>query len=283
MDLLSDYHVHTKASSCCKEDYGIIDAWREAQEKGIKFLGISDHDVPFKNTYLKKHKKDVNAIDDVFLGMEISIRDVKGRIMVSKENLSLLDYKMISEHVHVLPSWMFLYKGRRNFLKWWKTPELLWKIEKFYRRHVLMTENALKRNEPDILAHPWRFPWHAGILDIATIDASRDVLKVASKLDVKIEISRSILSLIKKDEAGELEMPLEQNENKKWKGEYFHEIERPITFFKSYFQACQQEGIFFTLGSDAHRLVDVGNFPDIKRVLKIIGIKNKNIVHVIKE
>ncbi|MHA1681546.1 MAG: hypothetical protein ACTSUE_11080 [Promethearchaeota archaeon] len=278
MKPISDYHVHTSASGCCKQDYGVLDAWNQARSRGIELLGITDHDVPFKNQFLTSHGKMAEKEDGLFLGLEASIRNIKGKIQVSRANLDLLDYLLLSEHVHIMPGWTLLRKGKDNLKRnWWNDSQNQYLVEKFYDRHALMTRNALKRNEPDILAHPWRFPWHGGFLDVATIDAYEPVIKELGKLDVKVEFSRSIMSLLVQDLNGEWNAARDEEEHAPWKGNYSHEVLSPVPFFKLFFGRCRQEGIHFTLGSDAHRLEDIAAFPPLHDILDGVGLSWKDI------
>jgi histidinol phosphatase-like PHP family hydrolase len=278
----SDFHVHTHYSGCCKETYGIKEAWDAARDRGIETLGISDHDVPYKNQYLKKQHAIASKLENVLLGMEVSIRYGDGKILVSRKNLQLLDYFLISEHIHIMPSWTLMKKGRKNFKSWWKDPGERFKIEKFYQKHAMMTYKALEKNKPDILAHPWRYPWHGGILDKATLEVYEKVLHLAGKLGVKIELSRSVMSLVISDLEGKGVENFELEEFPSWKGQMEHELMRPVEFFKLYSRSCVANGIEFTLGSDAHRLVDIANYPDLDKIIKTLAIPEKIIIQSLK-
>ncbi|MBD3186421.1 PHP domain-containing protein [Candidatus Bathyarchaeota archaeon] len=289
MKNISDYHVHTRQSGCCKEEYGIVDAAKVAASRGIRFLGITDHDVPFKNGYLPRHRKIVDTLDidgiTVHLGLEASIRNARGKIQVSSSNLSLLDFLSISEHVHIMPRWTLMRRGRKHLIEsWWNDPTSQYQLEKFYTRHARMTQRAIERYQPDILAHPWRFPWHAGFLDKATIVAYQDTLEAAAKNGTCIEISKSAMALVLSALEGQgshYETFLDQEKFPRWKGKMEHEVMEPVAFFTVFFKICQQKNIKFTLGSDAHRMEDIGRYPPLDRVLGAIGIQQNAIKHVL--
>jgi predicted metal-dependent phosphoesterase TrpH len=78
MKIRSDYHVHTSASHCCKEQYGTVEAWQAATERGLEHIGITDHDVPHKNQFLIKHRDAMRGLNGALLGLEVSIRDREG-------------------------------------------------------------------------------------------------------------------------------------------------------------------------------------------------------------
>jgi histidinol phosphatase-like PHP family hydrolase len=46
---------------------------------------------------------------------------------------------------------------------------------------------------------------------------------------------------------------------------------------------CQQLGATFTLGSDAHKLADIGVFGDFDAFLLATGLREKNIVQKLKD
>jgi histidinol phosphatase-like PHP family hydrolase len=283
MKVLSDFHVHTSASHCCKEHYGVADAWGAAKERGIEHMGITDHDVPHQNGYLQLHEQSIKDKPGLLLGMEVSIRDEEGRIQVSKRDLARLDYVLLAEHVHIMPAWMFLRKGRAAFAAWWRDPAKQHLVEKFYRRHAAMTCKALERNQVDVLAHPWRFPWHQGILDKASITISEPVIRKAVEKGVKIEVSRIVMNMAR--------LEIEPGQQQKgdvsmftpWRGAYEHEIIKPVPFFKEFFGMCQQLGARFTLGSDAHKLADIGAFPAFDAFAEAVGLREKNIVQILIE
>ncbi len=283
-----DYHVHTSVSHCCKESYGIPEARTKAVlERGLPQVGITDHDVPFKNQFIAKHKDTIqqNNWNDVLLGIEASIRDEKGRIAISRKNLALLDYLMISEHVHIMPAYTLMRKGRKDLEHWWNDGGKRHLVEKWYARHAAMTALAIERYKPDVLAHPWRYPWHKGFLDEATIHAYEPVLNAAAKHGVKLEISRVIMTVVNRDldggQAGQLIQ--EVSTFKPWQGTVAHALLEPVAFFSKFYSTCQDSGITFTMGSDAHNLENVGDFPRLERFFDAIGLKQKNITRVLKE
>nr|MDO8111951.1 PHP domain-containing protein [Candidatus Sigynarchaeota archaeon] len=279
---ISDYHVHTSASHCCKERYGVEDAWNAARDRGVEHIGITDHDVPFKNGFLKAQRETTKRLDGVLQGLEVSIRDARGKIQVSKHALAMLDFVLIAEHVHIMPAWTLFRKGHRQFEAWWNDPQERYLVEKYYDKHATMTWNALDRNRVDILAHPWRFPWHKGILDVATIGISEKVIRKAVERGVHVEFSRAVMNILQQDLAPKDGKDFGIPALRPWKGRYGHELVRPVPFFRQYFGMCQDLGAMFTLGSDAHKLDGIGVFPGIESLLDAVDIKRKNIVHVLK-
>lgn len=99
-----DLHLHTiasgHASSCTITDMAL-----KAAERGLKMIGISDHGPSspcagkpayFQNlTYAPKKRCGI----DILYGIELNILDYSGRIDLSDEILTRLDYAIISMHV----------------------------------------------------------------------------------------------------------------------------------------------------------------------------------------
>ena len=278
MKRVSDFHIHTSVSCCCKEDYGILDAWEAASKNGIYKIGITDHDHPGNNKFLKKQLEITKQHADIYQGLETSIRKRDGKLMISRRVMDKLDFLTVSEHIHIMPFYTFLKKSRNSYVDWWKDKSQRHKIDKFYTRHAEMTSNALIRYEPDILTHPWRFPWHRGLLDVATIEAYEPVLVAASKLDVKLEISRSILTLVHRELEKNNENDSTEKDLQKWQGEYRHELQPPTEFFARFYDVCNSHGISFALGSDAHRLQDIAVFPYLDEFLKMMHISERKIL-----
>lgn len=268
MKVTADHHVHTRVSGCCKESYDLVDAWARAQDLEIKHLGITDHDVPFKNKYLFDQVARAREHDGLHVGMEVTIRDGKGGIQVARRVLDQLDFLVLSEHVHVMPAHTIFKQARRNLQSWWRLPGKQHLVDRFYSKLASMSTSAITRHEPAILAHPWRFPWHAGILDAATIDAYEPVLAAAARAGTRIEFSRVVMGIAGRDLDGTYTMP----GLPPWRGTWQHETERPVPFFTRFFAACKAHGLRLALGSDAHKLADVASFPDLDRTLQALGI-----------
>lgn len=251
--------------------------------RGIEHLGITDHDVPFHNGYLQSHARAMAGKQGLLLGLEVSIRDEHGRIQVAKRDLERLDYVLLAEHVHVMPATTFLRKGRKAFASWWSDPAMQHLVEKFYDRHARMTCAALERNRVDVLAHPWRFPWHQGILDKASLQISERVVRKAVERGVKIEVSRVIMNIVRREPGTGDGRIVDAAMFPPWKGSMEHEILTPSAFFREYFEMCRQFGATFTLGSDAHKIADIGNFNDIDAFLLATGLRERDIIQALKD
>ena len=264
----SDFHVHTRVSGCCKESYDILDAWAHAKSRGIERLAITDHDVPFKNGFVEKHAKHAREHAGLLIGMEVTMRDGKGGIQVSKKKLDQLDILVLSEHVHVMPFHTIFKRARRAYVSWWQDTAKRHRVDTFYNKIATMSAAGIERHRPDILAHPWRFPWHRGYLDIGTIEAYEPVLAAAARMGTRIEFSRIVMTMIGNDIDGTTSMP----DLPSWRGMYQHEMRAAAPFFAEFFTRCKDHGLKLALGSDAHKLADVGTFPDLERAMKACNI-----------
>lgn len=107
MEELIDLHCHTVSSghaySTVKEN---IDS---AIEKGLKYLGVSDHAPMMPGTAhiyhfnnLKVIPKEVSGVR-VLLGAEVNILDYEGKVDMTEEELKALDYAIVSLHPPCIP------------------------------------------------------------------------------------------------------------------------------------------------------------------------------------
>lgn len=100
---LSDIHTHSIASghgTTCT----ISDMAKEASHKGLKLLGISDHDPGTLTSGTSSYFRSLPFCPkkrfgiDVLYGVELNILDIDGHIDLSDDLLNGLDYAIISMH-----------------------------------------------------------------------------------------------------------------------------------------------------------------------------------------
>ena len=107
MKIIADLHTHTIASGHAYSTF--MENMANAKEKGLKYLGVSDHapaldDAP-KETYfrnLKVIRKDWGTLQ-VLHGAELSILNEYGDLDLPPEVLDTLDYAIASLHYPVYP------------------------------------------------------------------------------------------------------------------------------------------------------------------------------------
>lgn len=107
MKELIDLHCHTISSghaySTVKEN---IDS---ANEKGLKYLGVSDHAPMMPGTAHIYHFNNLKVIPKVvgnvrnLLGAEVNILDYEGTVDMTEEELKSLDYAIVSLHPPCIP------------------------------------------------------------------------------------------------------------------------------------------------------------------------------------
>lgn len=107
MNIVADLHTHTIASGHAYST--LAENVAAAKEKELQFLGVSDHapaldDAP-KETYFRNLKVVPKTWDTVRVlhGVELSILDELGKVDLSDEVLSTLDYAIASLHYPVFP------------------------------------------------------------------------------------------------------------------------------------------------------------------------------------
>ena len=106
MKIIADLHTHTIASrhaySTLKENI------EQAQQIGLEYLGISDHTPGMPDTTCEGHFHNLKVLRKrigglrILKGAEANIMDAHGRIDLSEELMSRLDYVIASLHDLVL-------------------------------------------------------------------------------------------------------------------------------------------------------------------------------------
>ena len=102
---LSDLHTHTIASGHGTNST-ITAMAREASKRGLKLLGITDHGPATLSSATDSYFRSLSTAPkrrfdlDLLFGAECSILDETGKLDLSDEVLSLLDYCIASLHPH---------------------------------------------------------------------------------------------------------------------------------------------------------------------------------------
>ncbi|MHA1341262.1 MAG: PHP domain-containing protein [Promethearchaeota archaeon] len=286
-----DLHVHTKYSSCCKQDYNLIDAYYKARDRGYAGIGISDH-CNYKSyrkpAFFLREQKDLinkNKLNDkILLGLEISIINHKGDLGVNLEYLKMLDFYIISEHCHLSKPFSEFFRIKNKFKNWIQNYGSK-KIEKIHGFIDYMGElmiNAIKRNPKTILAHIWRFIRNRGFYTSYTYSLTEKIMESLQENEVALEIHSSMahLLMLSKQESEEIYEKITNNVHFSLK----EDIIPPKEYIEEIFKISKKYDIFYSFGSDAHRIEDIGKIGKIKdakslpNLLKIIGISERKII-----
>ena len=181
MQILADYHTHTKYS----HGKGTIeDNVLEAISKGIKTIGISDHGYKhlaygIKLNDIYKMREEIDKLNEkysnieILLGMECNILDDHGNIDIHDKIIENCDYIMAGYHFASTPT------SLRSMLNHCNNYMIKNEKSKEYNTNALI--NAMKNNDIFIITHP-------GDKGDVYIE---EVAKVAKITNTRLEINSS--------------------------------------------------------------------------------------------
>ena len=181
MQILADYHTHTKYS----HGKGTIEEnVLEAISKGIKTIGISDHGYKhlaygIKLNDIYKMREEIDKLNEkysnieILLGMECNILDSYGNIDINDKIIENCDYIMAGYHFASTPtSLKSMFNHCNNYMI---------KNEKSKDYNTKAIINAMKNNDIFIITHP-------GDKGDVYIE---EIAKVAKNTDTSLEINSS--------------------------------------------------------------------------------------------
>ncbi|MGL6108121.1 PHP domain-containing protein [Romboutsia sp.] len=181
MQILADYHTHTKYS----HGIGTIEEnVKVAISKGIKTIGISDHGykhmsygIKIKDIYKMREEIDKLKLKytniDILLGMECNILDDNGKIDINEEIIKVVDYVMAGYHFGSTPNSI---RGALNHCD-----NYIIKSRKSKEYNTKAIINAMNKNNIFIITHP-------GDKGDVYIE---DIAKVAKETNTRLEINSS--------------------------------------------------------------------------------------------
>ena len=181
MQILADYHTHTKYS----HGKGTIEEnVLEAISKGIKTIGISDHGYKHLTYGIKlndiyKMREEIDKLNEkysnikVLLGMECNILDNRGNIDINDKIIENCDYIMAGYHFASTPT------SLKSMLNHCNNYMIKNDKSKDYNTEAII--NAMKNNNIFIITHP-------GDKGDVYIE---EIAKVAKNTDTRLEINSS--------------------------------------------------------------------------------------------
>ena len=181
MQILADYHTHTKYS----HGKGTIEEnVLEAISKGIKTIGISDHGYThlaygIKLNDIYKMREEIDKLNEkysnieILLGMECNILDSYGNIDINDKIIENCDYIMAGYHFASTPTSLKSMFNHCNIY--------MIKNEKSKDYNTKAIINAMKNNDIFIITHP-------GDKGDVYIE---EIAKVAKNTDTRLEINSS--------------------------------------------------------------------------------------------
>ncbi len=218
-----NFHIHTRQSSCGKEEMTVENILRKAEEETLEVIGLSDHFHERGRDFLKMAsalRYDLEVLKpsfDVLVGCEAQMLSPH-EVSIDQNIASSLDYVMISaDHYHLSAV---------------ENPDER-KAEAYAVHYLKMLEGAIDTGFCDIIAHPFTLPKVTEIdrllvLEVYDRDELARILKKAARKRVALELNPSHISIAP------------------W-------------FFTELSVLSHEIGIKFTIGTDAHSLSGIVN------------------------
>jgi len=243
MNLDFDLHVHTFHSPCGESEMLPAEIVRTAAERGITRLGMTDHFYPFTDPAIfdeiRSAVKDARSVADGSLEVLFGCEAeimAPGRTAGSPRLAERLDFVMAGA-TH------FQNAGITDLPRDAKDDRAI------AEHYLKMFEYAVSLPWMDVVAHP--FFVMPGVCPVEALDTLSDGellsgLEMAKENKVAMEISRRVF----------------------WPGQ--------IGFSMRFYRLCKKVGLKFTVGSDAHRLEDVGDVHILEPVFTELGLTEKD-------
>jgi histidinol phosphatase-like PHP family hydrolase len=240
-----DYHIHTKNSSCCKQDYTYLDVWQNIQKLGLDGFGVSDH-----YNYHKYDRSFIHSQRTVqqqnqlekkgFIGLEISIMNYKGDLGLPKAFYSALDYMIISEHIHVAKPFSGFFSTKKRMLLWAKSyPQTKTKVDYELDRILHHVIEGIHKHPRAILGHICNFPVNHGFVPPKTLEMIDPILEALQSVGGILELHHNFYGIMTND----TEEPMK-----------YKDCLTRKAFYNELTKRMHRYSIKFSLGSDAHRL-----------------------------
>ena len=155
MKIVGDYHTHSKYSKFNHGKNTISEMVEAAQNKGLKFLAITDHGpkhIPFgiRRKNIDKARREIEEINSrqnkikVYLGLEANLIGKDGKIDLTEKEIEKLDILLVGFHKLALSNIVSLFMLNSN------NPKL---IEKQTKAYV----NLVRRYPVDVITHPCEY------------------------------------------------------------------------------------------------------------------------------
>lgn len=244
-----DYHIHTHYLKCAREEMTIKSLFKTCEKLGLHSIAITDHLACSEQSWqLPEHvkiKKEINGTPtklEVFFGVEIST-DKKGNLPYDEAIKDKMGFELVIAGIH------------QPYLEKYDEKQLI------STRHKIMCEVA-SNSLVDIIAHPWwfsknqfdkkGFPWFND-LSIVPEEFHLEFAEVCKKHNTAVEINATAIFY-------------EPTYNYQFREQY-----------KNYIALLNEQGVTFSIGSDAHELRWLGSTRFIENLLEEIDVPDERI------
>jgi histidinol phosphatase-like PHP family hydrolase len=274
-----DFHIHSKYSRCCKGKYTYKDIWERIQECHLDGFGVSDHshNKVYRKPEIfipeyKKAQKELKLEKTGLVGLEVSIFNLKGDLGIHPRVIKLLDYLLISEHVHKAKPFTGIFRTKAKVKHWLKSfPEKEDKLLKEFDKVIDMQILSLEKNKHSIegqkiLAHIYKFVAGVGYLPQRIFERLDEVLAVLQSTDTALEIHKSHFSdYYLSDDEAQKRLIAGENTRK----DFIHYL----------YKRSKQFSLTYALGSDAHRLEEIKTKEEWMNFLQDLNISENQLVN----
>lgn len=233
-----DFHIHTHLSGCARRDMLIPDILCACANRGIEYLGLTDHIFyctdPAILDIARKELAELDKPMEVYLGCEADILSV-GKHTVTEEMKQNLDFISVS-HNH------FWVGG--------VTPPASTEPAVVANHYLETFRYACSLPWADVIVHPMVVAsdlYDPASMDLLTDDQINEALQIAKINSVAVEISPRAF--------------------------YPEQIEFRIRFLS----LCRNAGLKFSIGSDGHSLEQVGRTDRLAPLIDQLGITDEDI------
>ena len=247
---LHDYHIHTVYSGHSDPDMIVADVIRYAEARRLEEIAFTEHSFdwhlgPAGNIKLiKKEIRKAAPLIKVFAGMEIC-PDFKHPGRLVYEDFDKGSIYPVLTGFHSYPGFS---KGWHELLNMTQAEK-----KKIYSSWLGIMGKIVENPLVDILAHPCRIIMQNGIVREFTGPILKDLenLFTAAKAhDVAVELNEGLFCRIRG--------------------------ERMRKSYLDVFRLAVGKGLKISIGSDSHRILDVGNFDNIYSAALELGLKKKD-------
>ncbi|MBI2844584.1 MAG: PHP domain-containing protein [Armatimonadetes bacterium] len=233
-----DVHVHTRLSPCGLEEMTPEAVLQAAADHGIEYLGISDHMHPFTDiSILDRNRREFGSS---FGTMDIYIGCEGEVLSVGRTSIS----------EEVIEKCDYIILAANHFTESYISQPLGSGREEVARHFLDMLMYAVSLEFVDVIAHPlFVMPDTYDPLSPALLTTNdlKPVVDLAAKNRIAIEISRRALA----------------------------PEQRPCML--GFYRLCRDAGLKFSIGSDAHRLNDVGRIYLVGPLITELGLTDDDI------
>jgi histidinol phosphatase-like PHP family hydrolase len=167
-----------------------------------------------------------------------------------------LDFLAIAEHLHIAKPFSEFYNVKKKVAQWARAGSNS-KIQDLARKALELSSAGMQVNQGvAILAHPWHFFLSRGIYNPILLDLTPRLCEVAQDRGVAIEMPASHLQILSDKEKN-----------------------RPFwDFIRSFWREVSRHDVRISVGSDAHRLEDIGHFENLETALNEFGLSPRRLL-----